>query len=401
MGACRMGWIDFGLTVGGLPTLAASLYLTALAALSRRRDVVPVPPSRRRFTIVVPAHDEEAGIARTVSSLLAVAYPRHLYRVLVVADNCLDRTAERAAAAGADVMVRNDAERRGKGFVLADAFARVLADDFADAIVVVDADSVVSRNLLAAFAARFDAGAAAVQADYAVLNPRSSWRTRVMTIAFAAFHGVRSLSRERLGLSCGLRGNGMGFSRSVLMAAPYRAFSIVEDLEYGLQLGYSGVRVQYVHEARVFGQMVDAEGASRSQRRRWEGGRRALARQHIFRLIGDAWRRSDWVLADLALDLLIPPLSNLAVLNVVGLALCWIAWSSVSIAPLFWASSALGLLLYVMRAWAISGVGSRGLLDLFWAPVYVVWKLILRFKDRDQGREDSRTWIRTAREFRT
>ena len=78
----------------------------------------------------------------------------------------------------------------------------------------------------------------------------------MMTIALATFHGVRSLARERLGLSCGLRGNGMGFSKAVLRANPYSAFSIVEDLEYGLQLGYAGFRVQYVHEASVLGQMV-------------------------------------------------------------------------------------------------------------------------------------------------
>jgi cellulose synthase/poly-beta-1,6-N-acetylglucosamine synthase-like glycosyltransferase len=88
----------------------------------------------------------------------------------------------------------------------------------------------------------------------------------MMTVAFAAFHGVRSLARERLGVSCGLRGNGMGFSSAVLRAHPHRAFSIVEDVEYGIQLGYAGVQVHYVDEAHVFGQMVVGEQASRSQR---------------------------------------------------------------------------------------------------------------------------------------
>src|ERR1700682_3426648 len=95
-----MSWIDLGLALAGLPALAASLYLAALAVLARR----PAPPApsvpRLRFDVVVPAHDEEAGIALTVESLLALDYPRELFRVLVIADNCRDRTAERATSAG-------------------------------------------------------------------------------------------------------------------------------------------------------------------------------------------------------------------------------------------------------------------------------------------------------------
>jgi 1,2-diacylglycerol 3-beta-glucosyltransferase len=396
-----MWWIDLGLALSGLPILAASLYLAALAILARRQTARPASTPRLRFDVVVPAHDEEAGISGTVASLLAVEYPRELFRVLVIADNCMDGTAERAAIAGAQVMVRNDPEHRGKGYALAHGFARSLAENFADAVVVVDADTVVSSNLLSAFAGRFETGAAAVQADYGVRNSRSSWRTRIMTIALATFHGVRSLARERLGLSCGLRGNGMGFSRAVLRANPYRAFSIVEDLEYGLQLGYAGIRVQYVHEARVLGQMVVAEQASRSQRGRWERGRQALVRQHVPRLLGRAWHRRDPLLLDLAADLIVPPLGQLVALTAVGASLCilaaWFNGGTLPVAAYVWGASLFGILLYVARGWALSGVGPYGLLDLLWAPIYVIWKLTLRFRDRGKSQEE---WVRTTREVR-
>ena len=233
-----MSWIDLALTISGLPTLAASCYLTALAALARRQKPAAAPLTRLRFDVVVPAHDEEVEIGGTVASLVAIDYPRELFRVLVIADNCTDRTAERAAAAGAQVLVRNDPKHRGKGYALAHAFNQSLAESFADVVVVVDADTAVSSNLLTAFAARFEAGAVAVQADYGVRNPLSSWRTRVMTIALAAFHGEVG-----------------GTDASVIMQAPrqqrrFRRRSGVrfclfhcEDLEYGLALSYAGIRV--------------------------------------------------------------------------------------------------------------------------------------------------------------
>jgi cellulose synthase/poly-beta-1,6-N-acetylglucosamine synthase-like glycosyltransferase len=272
-----------------------------------------------------------------------------------------------------------------------------MRDGFTDVVAVVDADTLVSKNLLSAVARRFAEGAAVVQADYGVRNPLLSWRMRMMTIALGAFHGVRSAARERLGLSCGLRGNGMAFSVATLRAYPPQAFSIVEDLEYGLQLGYAAVRVEYVHEAGVRGYMAATETASRSQRRRWERGRLAVARLHVWQLLRLGWSRRSPMLFDLAFDLLLPPLGELVALMAGGLAVCAFEARHLVYAPWIWLVSFLGVGFYVLRGWTFSGVGVAGLFDLLWAPVYIIWKLTLRFKDR--GRQPS-DWVRTTREVK-
>jgi 1,2-diacylglycerol 3-beta-glucosyltransferase len=391
--------IDLLLSVAALPVLGCSAYLAMLAVLARRMaPPAPVPP-RLCFDIVVPAHNEENEIAATVASLSAIDYPRSLFRIFVVADNCTDGTADRAARAGAQVLVRSDTEQRGKGYALAYAFGRLLAERFADVVVVVDADTVVSPNLLAAMAARFEAGSEVVQVDYGVRNPTSSWRTRLMTIALSAFHGVRSVARERLGWSCGLRGNGMGFSRAVLEAHPPQAFSIVEDLEYGINLGEAGIRVAYIHEARVRGYMAVSERGSRSQRQRWERGRKALIREHVRRLLGAGWRRRDGMRLDLALDLLIPPMATLVIAGLFGLtgSLVLSTWLPIVVAPWLWAAALGCLSIHVLQAWRFSGTGIAGLVDLLWVPVYLLWKITLRFRDMGKAPLE---WIRTTREVR-
>ena len=73
-----------------------------------------------------------------------------------------------------------------------------------------------------------------------VLNPQDSWRTRLMAIALASFHRVRSRARERLRLSCGIRGNGWCITHRLLREVPYRAYSLAEDIEYGIDLGLAG-----------------------------------------------------------------------------------------------------------------------------------------------------------------
>jgi 1,2-diacylglycerol 3-beta-glucosyltransferase len=385
-------FVDLAIAALSLPVLAWTGYLAMLALLSRAN---PVPsyrsPPKSRFDVVVPAHDEEAGIA-------ALDYPRELCRVIVVADNCRDATAKRAEQAGALVIERHDTSRRGKGYALEHAFERILAENVSDAIVVIDADTIVTPNLLKAFDARLEAGASAAQAEYGVANRAASWRTRLMHIALTLFHDVRSRARERMGVSAGLRGNGMLFATPLLRAVPHDAFSIVEDVEYGIKLGLSGHRVHYVGEARVLGEMVSGSGAARSQRRRWEGGRWVLARRHAARLLAVGLRRRSLVILDLAADLLVPPLSYVALAMIAGVvaSAARVAlghgafWSSVP-----WCVCAACFAVYVGRGAWLARVGPRVVLDLLWAPVYMVWKVALALRASPSG---ERGWVRTARE---
>lgn len=395
-----MTLVDVLLGLAALPVLLLAGYLLTLTVFSARSPSPAAGPPHLKFTLVVPAHDEETGIAATVSSLRSLDYPPELRRVLVVADNCRDATAQRAREAGADVLVRHDPERRGKGYALALAFDRVLSDAFADAVVVVDADTLVSSNLLRAFAARLDDGAPAIQAHYGVRNPEASWRTGMTALAFALFHGVRSQGRERLGCSAGLRGNGMCFARRVLEQVPHQAFSVVEDLEYGIRLGLAGHRVHYAPEAEVLGEMPGQAGTSRSQRRRWEGGRLLMARRYALALLRRGAAERDRVLLDLALDLLTPPLAHLSGGAVTGLAVAAVAswFFGRPLAALWlWGAGVAAIGIYVIRGWRLSGLRWRGLSVLLHAPEYLAWKVGLALGRRPESRDE---WVRTPREPR-
>lgn len=379
----------------------ALLYLGLLALLSgRRAGPAPVPGAALpRLAMLVPAHNEAAQIEATVRSLQAVDYPAGRIEVVVVADNCTDATAGVAAAAGATVLERQHATERGKGYALHFAFGLLLArpsPERPDAVAVIDADSIVSGNFAQALAARLQRGAWAIQAEYGVRNPLASWRTRLMAIALGMFHRVRGLGRERLGLSAGLRGNGMCFSAACLERFEHNAHSLVEDVEYGIALGMGGVRIAYADEAHVLGEMVSGAADSESQRRRWEDGRRLL-RALVPRLLRDAVARRSALLLDLALDLAIPPLGTLGVALVLGLGLegarVWLGGAPGALSAA-WAMGALALALYVGRGMALSGLGFGAMTTMAYAPVYVAWKLALKLR----GGKRTTDWVRTARE---
>lgn len=389
------------LVAAALPCLAAALYLLGLTLMSRAPRTAGRPRTQPAFVVLVPAHDEERGIGGTVRALQAIDYPAPLRRIVVVADNCSDRTAEVAAGHGADVLVRTDARRRGKGYALQFGIQHVLEETDWDALAVVDADTTVSANLLNAFAASFEAGANVVQAAYL---PRSAGRGPVAVItevAFTAFHVVRSRARERLGLSCGLRGNGMAFRRTTLAHVSHTAFSRTEDLEFGVMLGLAGERVAFAGDATVCGDMPEHRGAVTTQRSRWIGGRVEIARRFVPALIREAVRRRDRMLADLAVDLAVPPLSVLVTVAAVGL-LASAGLTAATGAPAAraalaaWGLTAGALAIHVWHAARVAGQ-ARALLQVAWAiPGYAADKCLVTLRSFRPA-QDQR-WIRTLRE---
>lgn len=384
------------LLILALPAVLSSGYLLLFTLLSQKARA-PQPRSRQRcFDIIVPSHNEAAVIARTVASLRKIDWPQDRFRIIVCADNCSDATAATARAAGALVIERQDPERRGKGYALDFAFQSSRAAGFAEAVVIIDADAEVSSNLLAAIAARLENGEQAVQVHYGVLNPMASWRTRLITIAKGSNHIVRSRARERLGLSCGIRGTGWCVTHSLLQAVPYQAFSLTEDVEYGIALGLAGFRAAYADEADCDAEMVSNEQSARTQRQRWERGRFELLRTKTWPLLAAALRRRSALCLDLACDLLVLPISYVA-LNIVALLAAAAVAAQWFSGMQFWlwlsAACAASLICYVLRGWQLSTIGLIGVLDLARAPGFLLWKLRLLART-----QKSKGWERTDRE---
>ena len=218
-------------TVLALCTAYQSLWMVlSLPALWRPAPPPDARPGLTRFAVLIPAHDEERLIAQTVRSLRESDYPSERCTVYVIADNCTDRTAEIAAAVGAQVLIRVDTHRRGKPYALAWAIEQIELNTY-DAFVVVDGDTVVDRRFLAVMDVHMRRGAHALQGYYGVLNPEENWVTRLGAIPAAVKFRLHFPGKITVGLSCPLAGNGMCFSREVIARFGWNAFSLTENWE--------------------------------------------------------------------------------------------------------------------------------------------------------------------------
>ena len=384
---------------GALALSNAYLIGLLLAARSARRrtatEAAALDAGRLQLVVLVPAHDEAEGIAATLGSLLGGEYPAGSRRVVLVADNCGDATAAAAAAAGAEVWERTDPERRGKGHALAWALERLLAleDPFAG-VVMVDADCVASPNLLSAIELRLHRGTRAMQVDYVAGNPEASHASALRFAAFAVGDTVRFLGKERLGLSCGLVGTGMAFSRDLLARIPWTVTGLVEDGEFHMRLVQAGERVEFVPEAEVSQPVPTSHGAGSSQQARWEMGKLQLIRRWSPALISSGLARPDPQQLHAGFEPLLPPQSLVALGNL-GTVLAGLLLGSRRLLTISLLSTA-AQATFVLAGLRLVRAPAHVYRALLTAPALVASKLGLYARLARGGGPTS--WVRTERE---
>ena len=389
-----------------IPVLGVLFYLACLTvfALFAREESIPESGNERRCVIIVPAHNEEHTIGKTLSSLFAVDYPRDLYDVVVIADNCSDRTQAVAVSMGARVMRRDDPDRRGKGYALRWALDELLYETARwEAVVVVDADTTISENYLKVMSHYLQRGARAIQSSDIVEPQPGAWSAEVTRVGFLLYNYVRPLGRKVLHGSAGLRGNGMCFQSALLREIPWSAYTVGEDLEFGLHLLLRGIRVVFAPEAVVLATMPRDPKNAQSQRARWEGGRFGLIRRYALPLLRRGVRTFSFAHIDAAVDLVTPALINLLVF-----ALAWAAasiglWAlgveGMALFAALWVSAvALGIF-HLIIGLAVAKADRAAYRALLHIPRYALWKIGVYRHMASSWKKDE--WIRTTRESPT
>jgi len=405
--------LNLALVLAAVPFVLLAFYLLLLTVAActhpdRRRidGRFPGPrQARTRFLILIPAHNEELLLGGVLDQLRSLSYPASHVAIAVIADNCDDGTAAVARQHGASVLERTDPVQRGKGQALNWAMRehlRTWPSPF-DAVVILDADSLVNPDFLWFMDEQFGRGREVLQGYYGVQNPLENWRTSLLTASLAAFHFLRPLGRDRLGLPCGLKGNGMCFARRLVEQYGYPAFSVVEDVELALFYLGQGIRVKFVPGAQVLGQMAVSSGAAGTQRVRWEGGRLALIRTQVVPLLQQAVRRRDAACLDGALDLLLPPFTLVIVGTAFSAALMAAVWYLShgvvwGVTPVLWYGALAVEAIYTLTALILIQAPRAIYARLVAAPMYILWKFRLYAgMGMASRRGPADQWVRTAR----
>jgi cellulose synthase/poly-beta-1,6-N-acetylglucosamine synthase-like glycosyltransferase len=360
----------------GLPGLAGAAHLGLLALASLFYRDAPARHGAQaplRFLVLIPAHDEELGIGRCLAAIEADRRPGD--QVLLVADRCTDRTADIGRAHGATVLERGHDDEPGRAAARQAGLEHARALEW-DAVVMLDADSVIEPGFFGHCERALAAGADAVQAR----SESRRGRTLATEAALAAFtlQGITlPRGRDRLGLSVRLRGTGMAIRREVALAHRFRA-PASEDLFFTLDLLLDGVRCRHVERARLRSEGAGTWGAFGGQKVRYEAGRMAAARAYAPRLLRRAVRRRDAACVEAAWFLATPPFALGVLSLLLGTALAAVAgaWAVAAVLGAGLVALALTLVCGLVQARA----GLRTWLALLAAPWYVGWKAVVQLR---------------------
>jgi cellulose synthase/poly-beta-1,6-N-acetylglucosamine synthase-like glycosyltransferase len=371
--------LDYTISALALFLLPAVVVLFAeiLSAVTARSAKLSVAGKRPRIAVLIPAHNEAARIATTLR--LVTAQMQAADRVLVVADNCTDGTAAIAANSGAEVIARNDVDRRGKGYAL-DFGIRHLESDPPEVVIVIDADCQVTDGACERLAHLCAQRSRPVQALYLMRNgPNPGLRMRVAEFAWKVKNQARAEGLRRLGLPCQLMGSGMAFPWESIAAVQLATGHIVEDLKLGLDLARAGTPPLFCPDALVTSTFPNSADGIKKQRTRWEHGHLSLILTQTPRLLLAALRPRNLRLIAMALDLSVPPLALLTMMVVavwaVSAVLCWRTgiYLPVSIAS----ADCLLIGVSVLLAWRRYGREIISLPNLAFSGIYALGKLPL------------------------
>jgi cellulose synthase/poly-beta-1,6-N-acetylglucosamine synthase-like glycosyltransferase len=374
-----------------------SLLLTqTICALPTWKGVAAaVAAGRPGVAILVPAHNEEQGIEATVQNIRRQL--RQHDRILVVADNCSDATADAARRVGAEVCERTDLQQRGKGFAL-DFGVRHLENNPPEIVIIVDADCHLHDGAVDTLALAVQNSGRPAQAYYSMQAPHDSGpMKKIAEFAWMVKNYVRALGYKRLGLPCQLMGSGMAFSWPMISTAGLANGHVVEDLKLGMDLARTGCPAQYCPNAQVTSNFPVSTSGTTTQRARWEHGHMTMIAGTAPGLFIEAIRKRNLALFALTLDMCVPPIALLTLLVAAGFIAGGVAaWY----ADMAWSLYAAVILLFeltiaILLCWWRYGRQIISFRELLAAPWYVLRKipLYLGFFIRRQVE-----WVRTQRD---
>ncbi len=347
-----------------------------------------------KIAVLVPAHNEEAGIVATLASILPQLKSGD--RLIVVADNCSDKTARIAAENGAEVIERQDMNQRGKGYAL-DFGMRFLTPNPPDVVVIIDADCIVLDQALGKLVSYSVQHDRPVQCLYLMLTPQGAGlKDKIAEFAWIIKNWVRPLGFARIGLPCQLMGTGMAFPWSAISVANLANGNIVEDMKLGIDLAKSGKSPLFYENAFVTSYFPTSSEAQSTQRTRWEHGHLSMILSQVPPLLLQGALKANKDLLAMALDLCVPPLALLVMMLggflmltslaiMMGISYLPLVISLVSVAVLGFA------VLLAWWGWARHVISPATFLLI---PIYILSKIPHYFKFLFKRQKQ---WVRTDR----
>ncbi len=390
-----MGWVEITITILLFPLSVAVgyLYFMAIVGAIFKKKYSPLTKDYN-FLILIPAHNEEEVIADTLKSVLNLKTTGNV-DIVVIADNCTDKTAEIVKSFNINLLERFDTVEKGKGYALRWGMSQYDLNNY-DGVAIIDADTITEPDMLTAMAESFENGYGAVQLYYGFVASQKTHLSYLQSMASISENILFYKARSILKLPILLRGSGMAIKSEILIKHPWDSFSITEDVDYAVNLLKKSIKIDCNTNSSVYSAATSSYKQSASQKIRWASGTFQLIKEKVFGLIIQGLKKGKPELIELGFSFFL--LSKPLLIYLTSLVLLVSFFANENFLPIF--ISLCILLIMFLILYNILGIfyiknKAAAFKALFFIPIYGFWFLFIQivaiFKSGKLG------WVRTER----
>ena len=244
------------------------LGIFSIASLFSRTTNITEAKIKRRFIILIPAHEQDHVIEQTVLSILSQSYPQRLFDVTVISDHQSEITNMRLAQYPITLLTPNFAES-SKAKSLQYAILNLPEFKIYDVAIVLDADNIVDQDFLTHINNAYESAATKAIQAHSVSRNRDTAAARLSAIFEEINNAIFRKGHVNLGLSASLADSGTAFDFKWFKENVMRTKSSAEVKELESMLLRNQIYIDYFHDILIYGEKVRTTEKLNLQHGRW------------------------------------------------------------------------------------------------------------------------------------
>lgn len=275
---------------------------------------------KNKFKILVACRNEETVIASLIESINIQNYPKDMYELCVIPNNCTDNTKEIAQASGVRI-IECSYDAKCKGDALRCAFNELISENF-DAYIVFDADNVVHPNFLSRMNDTLESGFLVAQGYRDSKNPADNWISGSYSIYYWMQNFFFNRARMNINASASINGTGFMVKKEVIEKYGFNTKTLTEDIEFTAQCALNNIQIAFVQDAITYDEQPVAWTSSWKQRKRWSIGAHNCLKIYGLGLIKSFIKNRNMLSLDMLLNFMSPFIQVLGTAIMCSMLLC-------------------------------------------------------------------------------